>query len=205
MTTTLKGTLAAAVAALFLAAATHASAQPPAPPAPPAPSAQARIQQQNRAMRLEIAQARRLAGLEAAARVRGMQAERALLRGLQLSEAQRSQLREMARKRQEATRELSTRLREARQGMRQAQVAETLDESAIRRHAAAMAEAEAELAIARAHGRGETLGVLTPEQQKIVIERQQRLQERQQRVRQRLEEMRTRAQERAQQRKLPRI
>jgi len=137
--------------------------------------------------------------------VRGLQAERALLRGLQLTDDQRKQLRDLAQKRQAANRDLNTRLREARQGMRQAQMTDTLDEGAIRRHASEMAEAEAELAIARSRARTEMMSVLTPEQQKTAQERRQRMLERQQRMQQRLEEIRKRAEERAQGRKQPRI
>lgn len=203
---TMKNTLAAGGAALLLTAfaATFAAAQPPPPPppAPPAPPGPARVQQENRA---EVARARRLARLEATARVRGMQAERALLRGLQLTEEQRTRLRQLGEQRQAAMRDVNGRLREARQAIRQAQMAQTLDEAAIRRHAGVLAEAEAEQAIARARARGEMMGVLTAEQQAIVKERMQRLQERQQRMQQRLEEIRKRAQERAQQRRAPRV
>lgn len=175
-----------------------ALAQPAAAGSPEAQAQRQARMRANRVLRTEQVQARRMAMFEATARLQGQRAQRALLRGVDLDESQRAKLREMGQKRQAEMRELSARLREARQAMRQARAAETIDEAAIRQHATAVATAEADLAIARAHARTEMLSVLTPDQLKIVKERQQRMLERQKRVRERAEQMRQRMQQRLQ-------
>ncbi len=99
---------------------------------------------------------------------------RGVLGGIQLDDAQRTRVRDINQKHQAQMRALGDKLREARQALRQTQAADTLDEAAIRKQAAAAASAEADIAIERGRLRTELLGVLTPDQQKTVKERRQR-------------------------------
>jgi len=111
--------------------------------------------------------------------------QRQLFRGISLDEAQRAKVRDINEKNRAQLQELNAKLRDARQALNQARAAETLDEGAIRKSAAAVASAEADLAIARGRLRNELLGVLTPEQQKTLKDRRQAAADRVQRLRER--------------------
>ena len=87
------------------------------------------------------------------------------LRGLDLTDDQRQQIRSIHEGSREATRAVGEKLMTARRALRDAAAAETIDESAIRAAAGALANAEAEAAIARARVHAQVWKVLTPEQQ----------------------------------------
>ena len=100
------------------------------------------------------------------------------LAGIRLDDAQRTRVRDINQKHRATLQDLTATLREARRTLNQARGATPIDEPAIRKGAAAVAAAEADLVIARGRLRTELLGVLTPEQQQLVKERRQRVQER---------------------------
>jgi periplasmic protein CpxP/Spy len=87
------------------------------------------------------------------------------LRGLDLTDDQRQQIRSIHEGSREATRAVGEKLMTARRALRDAAAAETIDESAIRAAAGALANAEAEAAITRARIHAQVWKVLTPEQQ----------------------------------------
>jgi protein CpxP len=86
------------------------------------------------------------------------------LRALNLTEAQRQQIRTLTEQHREQNRPLMERLRSAVQAQRQAADATPIDEQAIRLAAQQVADAQAEVTIAEARLRSEILAQLTPEQ-----------------------------------------
>jgi len=118
----------------------------------------------------------RAAGWRVAAARQGRQVP--LLAGIRLDDAQRTGVRDINQKHRASLQDLAAKLREARRTLNQARGSTPIDEAAIRKGAAAVAAAEADLLIARGRLRTELLGVLTPGQQLLVNERRQRVQER---------------------------
>jgi periplasmic protein CpxP/Spy len=107
------------------------------------------------------------------------------LRGVQLTDAQRQQVRAIRESHQAEFRAVGQKLREARRAFAEAARATAVDEAAIRERSNAVAAAMADEAILRAKLRAQVHALLTPEQQQQLTEReaamQKRLQERQQR------------------------
>jgi protein CpxP len=98
-------------------------------------------------------------------RMRGPGAFGPELRGLDLTDDQRAQLRKIRQARQSEFKAAGEKLGAARQGMRALIEADAINESAIRAKSAEVAAAEAEVAILNAKVRAESLQILTSEQQ----------------------------------------
>ena len=79
------------------------------------------------------------------------------LRGIDLTEAQRDQIRTITQSHQDATRAAHTKLREAHRALAEATQADTIDEAAIRARSADVATAMADEAILRGRIRAEVL------------------------------------------------
>lgn len=118
-----------------------------------------------------------------------------LLRQLDLTDAQRDQIRAINEAHRDEARALGEKARAAREAMRHAMRAETVDESAIRAASAATAEVQAERALLGARIRAEINQVLTPEQREKA---KQLAAEREQRMKQRLEQRQQRFEQRQQ-------
>lgn len=116
------------------------------------------------------------------------------LRALDLTEAQREQVRQLTQRNREASGPTLERLRTAREAQRQAMEALPPNESQIRAAAQAVADVEADLAVQRAQLTADIYALLTTDQQaelqKLRAQRDARLKERQQRLQQRLEQRR---------------
>ena len=151
MTTSIKTTLAAGVAALMLAGA--------------APLLLAQDQPQQHQQR------HRGPGGPGMDGPRGMRGGAGMeFRGLDLTDDQRAQLRKIRDARQNEFKAAGEKLRAAREGMRQLMQSDTINEQAIRAKSAEVAAAEAEVAILNARVRQESLQVLTSEQQQKLKE-----------------------------------
>jgi periplasmic protein CpxP/Spy len=118
------------------------------------------------------------------------------LRGVQLTDAQREQVRAIMESHREEFENARKAIGEAHRAFAEAGRAATVDESAIRTRSTAVANAMAEDAILRARVRSEVHALLTPEQLQQLNEReatlQKRMQERQERQQQRLEQRKQR-------------
>jgi periplasmic protein CpxP/Spy len=118
----------------------------------------------------------------------GLQAGLAL-RALDLTEAQREQVRQLAQQHREQTRPLLERARTAEQARRQAVEAIPFNESEIRTASQALAEIEADLAVQQARLQADIYALLTPDQQgqlqKMRVAREARLKQRLDRLQQR--------------------
>jgi Spy/CpxP family protein refolding chaperone len=108
---------------------------------------------------------------------------------LDLSDAQRQQIRAITTKAREESRSTVERFRQAAEARRKAVVAMPVDENQIRAATQSLAAAEADLAVARAHVQSDIFTVLTPEQQAKATQarerRETRMNERRSRVEQR--------------------
>lgn len=114
---------------------------------------------------------------------------------LNLTDAQRQQVRGIMQQHQQEFEAIGARLRTAMEAVRVAGEAETLDESALRARVAERVAVEADAAVLRARVRGEVWALLTPaQQQQARAERQQRDQ-RQQERRQRMQQWRQQRQQ----------
>ena len=102
------------------------------------------------------------------------------LRGIDLTDAQRDQVRTIMQSHREATEAARTKLRGAHRALAEATRAETIDEAAIRARSADVGTAMADEALLSAKIRGEVLAILTPEQQATLKERRTAAQERRQ-------------------------
>ena len=106
---------------------------------------------------------------------------------LNLTEQQRTQVRDIHERSRADVQPLQERLQEARRGQRQAIEATPVDENRIRAAAQDMAAVEADLAVHRAKLRAEVFEVLTPAQREqaatLSAERQQRMSQRRDQVR----------------------
>jgi protein CpxP len=111
------------------------------------------------------------------------------LRALELTEAQRNQVRQLTEQHREQIRPLLERVRTAQESRRQAVEAIPFSEPQIRAAAQALAEAETELAVQRARMQADIYALLTPDQQarlqKMRADREARLKERLGRLQQR--------------------
>lgn len=97
---------------------------------------------------------------------------------LNLTDAQKDQLKTIAESHREEFRALGDRAIEARRALRAAATADTLDEGLIRARAAELGNIEADLTIAGARLRAEAFRVLTAEQQTQAKEMESRLPQR---------------------------
>jgi protein CpxP len=111
------------------------------------------------------------------------------LRGVELTDAQREQVRSIMQSHRSEFDTVSKALRDAHRAFGEATRAATVDEAAVRANSTTLANAMAEEAILRAKVRAEVHALLTPEQQQQLKEReanmQKRLQQRQERMKQR--------------------
>lgn len=118
------------------------------------------------------------------------------LRGLDLTEAQRTQIRDVRERYQQETRALAARLTQAREQQRAAIEAIPADEGLITSATQALAQVEIDAAIHAARLNTEFWSVLTAEQQaqaqKIRAERQARMAERRARLQERQQERQNR-------------
>jgi len=87
------------------------------------------------------------------------------LRDLNLTEAQQQQVRDIEQRHRADNKPLADRLRTAADAQRKAIETEPVNDGLIRTTTQALADVEADAAIARAHLRSEIFAVLTPEQQ----------------------------------------
>ena len=108
------------------------------------------------------------------------------LRGIELTDAQREQVRSIAESHQAEFEEAGRKLREAHRAFAAATQASSVDEAAVRARSTALASAMADEALLRAKVRSEVHRVLTTEQQQQLRQRREaiekRLQDRQQRL-----------------------
>jgi protein CpxP len=108
---------------------------------------------------------------------------------LELTDAQRQQVRDVMQKHRDEMRAAGAKLREAQRAQRDAVEALPVNEGLIRSTSQALAEAQTELALAQARTHSEVWTLLTPEQQakakELRTERQNRMQERREQSEQR--------------------
>jgi protein CpxP len=127
----------------------------------------------------------------------------AMLRGLDLTQEQRAQVRQVMQSHRAEQQAVGQKLRAARQAQREAIGAAQFDEQAVRNTSAELAAVSADAAVLRAKVHSEVLAVLTPEQQakaaELKAQRQQRAQQFRERVRERVKERRQRTAPPAQQ------
>jgi protein CpxP len=94
------------------------------------------------------------------------------LRGIDLTDAQRDQVRSIMESHQAEFEQVRTKLREGHRALASASNGQTVDEAAIRAASTTLAAAMADEAILRAKVRSEVFGILTAEQQQKLQERQ---------------------------------
>ena len=122
------------------------------------------------------------------------------LRGLELTETQREQVKAAMESHQAEFEAQATKMRAAHEALQAVITADTVDESAIRLKAADVAAVEADGAVLRAKVRAEVWALLTPEQQTKAKTLQAQRQERRGQIRERVEQRRGQRQERRQER-----
>lgn len=105
---------------------------------------------------------------------------------LNLTDAQKEQLKNIRESHREELNALGALARAARRGVQAAVTAETLNEGLIRARAAELATIESDLAVAHARIHAEVFRILTPEQQTQAREAQSRMQQRQNQRRERM-------------------
>jgi protein CpxP len=93
------------------------------------------------------------------------------LRGIELTDAQRDQVRSITESHQTELQQVATKLRAAHRGFAEAVSADAIDESTVRARSTALAAAMADEAIVRARVRAEVRGILTAEQQQQLKDR----------------------------------
>ena len=101
-----------------------------------------------------------------------------LLRGLDLTDAQKDQVKSIMESHAEERKALGDRARTAHQALQAAITAESVDEALIRQRSADVAAVEADLAVAEARTHAEVWQILTPEQKTKAKEFQAKAQER---------------------------
>jgi Spy/CpxP family protein refolding chaperone len=105
---------------------------------------------------------------------------------LDLSDAQRQQIRDLVTRRREENRALAQRLQQATEAQRAAITAIPVDESLVRLAAQALADVEADMAVGRARLHSDIFALLTVEQQakakQLEADARARMQERRQRA-----------------------
>jgi protein CpxP len=87
------------------------------------------------------------------------------LRELNLSDAQRQQVRDIMQRHRDENRQAADRLRTAMEAQRKAVNTAPVDEGLIRSTSQALAEAQTEMAVQQARMQSEIFAILTPEQQ----------------------------------------
>jgi len=105
------------------------------------------------------------AGLVLAATAYAQTGTQAPPAGLNLTDAQRDQIRTLREAQRTDTRALRDKMRAARQQLQQAMRADVPDEAAVRSAAEAVAALQADQAVRQARARSQFMKVLTPEQQ----------------------------------------
>ena len=119
----------------------------------------------------------------------GRSATIALFSALDLTEAQREQVRQLTEQHREQTRTLAERVRAAGEAQREAMQAASFNEQQVRATAQAFAEVQTELAVQQARLWSDIYGLLTTDQQqqlaRMQAEREARQTERQERMQQR--------------------
>jgi len=85
-------------------------------------------------------------------------------RELNLTDAQRDQIKTIAQSHRDEWKGLGDRERTARMALNDAIIADTIDEAAIRQKSSEVAAVEADLSVARAHAHAEVMQVLTADQ-----------------------------------------
>ena len=112
-----------------------------------------------------------------------------VLRGLNLTDAQQQQVRQLAGQMREQSRPVVEEVRKAEQARRDAMEAMPLDEGRILRAMQQLGQAQTELAVLQARFQSDVYALLTPEQQeqvqKLRAELEARLKQRQDRLQQR--------------------
>jgi protein CpxP len=122
------------------------------------------------------------------------------LRGLDLTDTQREQVRAVMASHQAEFEAQAQKLGPARKALTDAVTAETLDESAIRQRAADVAALEADGAVLRARVHGEIWALLTPEQQQKARDLKAQAEQRRGQARDRMQQRRQLREQRRQQR-----
>jgi protein CpxP len=116
----------------------------------------------------------------------------AMLRQLDLSEEQRTQVRQIMDGHRDELRAVGERVRAAHQAQNDAVTAAQFDEQAVRSKAAELAAVEADAAVLQAKLHSEVFAVLTPEQQakaaELKAQREARMQQFRERARERVKE-----------------
>ena len=102
------------------------------------------------------------------------------LRGVDLTDAQKEQLRSIMESHKEEFEQVGAKLREAHRGLAAAADGQAVDEAAIRARSTTLASALADEAILRAKVRAEVQGILTAEQLQKMQERKAEMQKRRQ-------------------------
>jgi periplasmic protein CpxP/Spy len=87
-----------------------------------------------------------------------------LARELNITDAQKAQIKTIADSHRDEWKALGDRARTAHQALQQAVTADTVDEGLIRQRSAEVAAVDADMAVARARAHAEVFQVLTPEQ-----------------------------------------
>jgi protein CpxP len=104
-------------------------------------------------------------------------------RELNITDAQKEQIKNIAESHRDEWKALADRGRAAHEALRLSVTAETVDEALIRQRSAEVAAVEADMAVARARAHAEVLQILTPEQKAQAKTLQSQAQERRQRGR----------------------
>ena len=93
-----------------------------------------------------------------------------MARELNLTDAQKDQIKAIGESHREEWKALSDRGRSAHEALQQAVMADTVNEALIRQKSAEVAAVEADLAVARARANAEVFRILTPEQKTQALE-----------------------------------
>ena len=101
-----------------------------------------------------------------------------LARELNLTDAQKAQIKTIADSHRDEWKALGDRARTAHEALQQAVTADTVDEGLIRQRSAEVAAVEADMAVARARAHAEVFQLLTPEQKTQAKTLQSQVQER---------------------------
>lgn len=120
------------------------------------------------------------------------------LRGLNLTDSQKEQVKAVFDSHKSEMEAIGTRLRTAHKALNDAVTADTFDEGAIRAKSADVAVVEADGAVLRAKVRGEVWALLTPEQQQKARDLQTQMQQRMGQMRERMQQRRQQRQQRQQ-------
>ena len=101
-----------------------------------------------------------------------------LARELNITDAQKAQIKTIADSHRDEWKALGDRARTAHEALQQAVTADTVDEGLIRQRSAEVAAVEADMAVARARAHAEVFQLLTPEQKTQAKTLQSQVQER---------------------------